>query len=375
PNDSKERFGGLGVQVIEGAARFKDSSTVVVGNVEVKARRFVVATGSRAAVPGIEGLAATPFFTNETIFDLKRAPEHLVIIGAGAVGLELAQAFRRFGAQVTVLEAATALSAADPECATVVLDQLRREGIVIRERVAVTRVGQQDGKIAVVVNDDATAPILGSDLLVAVGRRPNLEGLELDAAGIKYSARGIAVGKGLKSSNKRVYAVGDVVGGQFTHAANFHAGLVIRNALFRLPVRANDDILPWVTFTDPELAHVGLDEAQARARFKTIWVLRWPYHENDRAQAERLTQGHIKVITKKNGLIIGCTIVGAQAGELIAPWTLAVTQRLNIRHMAGIVVPYPTLSEIGKRAAMSYFSASLSNPRLRRLITFLRRFG
>jgi len=375
PNDSKERFGGLGVQVVEGAARFKDSSTVVVGNVEVKARRFVVATGSRAAVPGIEGLAATPFFTNETIFDLKRAPEHLVIIGAGAVGLELAQAFRRFGAQVTVLEAATALSAADPECATVVLDQLRREGIVIRERVAVTRVGQQDGKIAVVVNDDATAPILGSDLLVAVGRRPNLEGLELDAAGIKYSARGIAVGKGLKSSNKRVYAVGDVAGGQFTHAASYHAGLVIRNALFRLPVRANDDILPWVTFTDPELAHVGLDEAQARARFKTIWVLRWPYHENDRAQAERLTQGHIKVITKKNGLIIGCTIVGAQAGELIAPWTLAVTQRLNIRHMAGIVVPYPTLSEIGKRAAMSYFSASLSNPRLRRLITFLRRFG
>lgn len=375
PNDSKERFGGLGVQVIEGAARFKDAATVVVGDVEVKARRFVVATGSRAAVPGIEGLAATPHFTNETIFELKRAPEHLVIIGAGAVGLELAQAFRRFGAQVTVLEAATPLSAADPECTRTVLDQLRREGIVIRERVAVTRVGQKDGKIEVIANDDATAPILGSDLLVAVGRRPNLEGLELDAAGIKYTARGIAVGKGLKSSNKRVYAVGDVAGGQFTHAANYHAGLVIRNALFRLAVRANDDVLPWVTFTDPELAHVGLNEAQARARYKTIRVLRWPYHENDRAQAERLTRGHIKVITKKNGLIIGCTIVGAQAGELLTPWTLAVTQRLNIRHMAGIVVPYPTLSEIGKRAAMSYFAASLSNPRLRRLITFLRRFG
>jgi len=375
PNDSKERFGGLGVQVIEGAARFRDASTVTVGNFEIKARRFVIATGSRAAVPGIEGLAATPFFTNETIFDLKRAPEHLIIIGAGAVGLELAQAFRRFGTQVTVLEAATPLSHDDPECAAIVLDQLRREGVVIRERVAVTRVGQKDGKIEIIINDDQSAPILGSDLLVAVGRRPNFEGLELDAAGIKYTARGVAVGKGLKSSNKRVYAVGDVAGGQFTHAANYHAGLVIRNALFRLPVRASDDALPWVTFTDPELAHVGLTEAAAQARFKTVRVLRWPYHENDRAQAERLTNGHIKVITKKNGLIIGCTIVGAQAGELITTWTLAIAQGLNIRHMAGIVVPYPTLAEIGKRAAIGYFSPSLTNPRLRRLITFLRRFG
>jgi pyruvate/2-oxoglutarate dehydrogenase complex dihydrolipoamide dehydrogenase (E3) component len=211
--------------------------------------------------------------------------------------------------------------------------------------------------------------------LVAAGRRPNLEGLELDAAGIKYTARGIVVGKGLKSSNKRVYAVGDVAGGQFTHAANYHAGLVIRNALFRLPVRANDGGLPRVIFTDPELAHVGLSEEAARARHKSIRVLRWPYQENDRAQAERLTHGHIKVITKKNGLIIGCTIVGAQAGELITTWTLAIAQGLNIRHMAGIVVPYPTLAEVGKRAAIGYFSASLTNPRLRRLITFLRRFG
>ena len=375
PNDSKERFGGLGVQVLEGVARFRDARTVEVGNFEIKARRFVIATGSRAAVPGIEGLAATPHFTNETIFELKRCPEHLVIIGAGAVGLELAQAFRRLGAQVTVLEAATALAHDDPECAAVVLDQLRQEGIVIRERVTVTRVGQNDGKIEIIINDDESGPIQGSDLLVAAGRRPNLEGLELDAAGIKYTARGIVVGKGLKSSNKRVYAVGDVAGGQFTHAANYHAGLVIRNALFRLPVRANDGGLPRVIFTDPELAHVGLSEEAARARHKSIRVLRWPYQENDRAQAERLTHGHIKVITKKNGLIIGCTIVGAQAGELITTWTLAIAQGLNIRHMAGIVVPYPTLAEVGKRAAIGYFSASLTNPRLRRLITFLRRFG
>jgi len=150
---------------------------------------------------------------------------------------------------------------------------------------------------------------------------------------------------------------------------------VIRNALFRLPARANSEAIPWVTFTDPELAQAGLSETQARERHKVIRVLRWPYHENDRAQAERETHGHIKVVTRPNGRILGCTIVGAQAGELITTWTLALSRNLNIRHMSGIVVPYPTLSEIGKRAAITYFSPSLSNPRLRRLIGFLRRFG
>jgi pyruvate/2-oxoglutarate dehydrogenase complex dihydrolipoamide dehydrogenase (E3) component len=375
PNDSKERFGGLGVRVIVGAARFKDAATVAVANVEIKARRFVIATGSRAALPPIEGLAETPHFTNETIFELKRVPEHLVIIGAGAVGLELAQAFRRLSAQVTVLEAATPLAHDEEECAAVVLARLRQEGVVIRTGVSVTRVGQKDGKIEVVLDGESSAPILGSDLLIAAGRHPNIEGLELEAARIKYSARGVVVGKGLRSSNRRVYAIGDVAGGHFTHAANYHAGLVIRNALFRLPVRASDEALPRVTFTDPELAHVGLTETQARARFKSLRVLRWPYHENDRAQAERTTHGHIKVITKSNGPIVGCSIVGAQAGELITPWTLAISRRLNIRHMAGIVVPYPTLSEVSKRAAISYFAPSLSNPRVRRLIAFLRRFG
>jgi pyruvate/2-oxoglutarate dehydrogenase complex dihydrolipoamide dehydrogenase (E3) component len=377
PNDSAERFGGLGVRVIAGAARFKDARTVTVGDTEIKARRFVIATGSRAALPPIAGLAETPHFTNETIFELKRCPEHLIVIGAGPVGLELAQAFRRLGAKVTVLEAATPLAHDDPECAAVVLDQLRQEGVVIRAHVTVTRVAHNGDRIQIVIKGyDDEETIEGSDLLIAAGRRPNIEGLELEAAGIRYSERGVAVGKGLKSSNKRVYAIGDVAGGaQFTHAANYHAGIVIRNALFRLASRASDDALPWVTFTDPELAHVGLTEAQARARHKTIRVLRWPYHENDRAQAERTTHGHIKVITRKNGLILGCTIVGAQAGELITTWTLALSRGLNVRHMTGIVVPYPTLSEIGKRAAITYFSPSLTNPRLRRLIAFLRRFG
>ena len=183
--------------------------------------------------------------------------------------------------------------------------------------------------------------------------------------------------KQLKTANRRVYAIGDVAAGQlqFTHAANYHAGLVIRNALFRLPVRVNNDAIPWVTFTEPELAQSGLSEAEARKRGIKIRILRWPYHDNDRAQAERETHGHIKVITKKNGKIIGATIVGAQAGELISAWTLAIAQGLNIRAFTNIVVPYPTLSEIGKRAAIDYFTPSLTSPWVRRIIAWLRIFG
>ena len=377
PNDSKERFTGLGVQVIQGAARFADAATVAVGDkFEIRARRFVIATGSSPAIPPIPGLAETPYLTNESIFDLEQCPEHLIIIGAGAVGLELAQAHRRLGAKVTVLEAATPLASEDPECAAIVLDHLAREGIAIRAGVKVTRVGHDDGRIqAVIETSEGEDTIEGSNLLIATGRRANVAGLELEKAGIKYGAAGIAVDRGLKTSNSHVYAIGDVAGGHFTHAANEQAGIVIRNALFRLRARLNDELIPRVIFTDPELAHVGLTEAQARERHKQIRVLRWPYHENDRAQAERATEGHIKVITAKNGRILGASIVGAQAGELITTWTLALSRGLNIRAMTGIVVPYPTLSEIGKRAAIGYFSASLNNPRLRRLITFLRRFG
>jgi pyruvate/2-oxoglutarate dehydrogenase complex dihydrolipoamide dehydrogenase (E3) component len=377
PNDSKERFTGLGVQVIEGAARFADAATVTVGDkFELKPRRFVIATGSSPAVPPIPGLAETPYLTNETIFDLKRCPEHLVIVGAGPIGLELAQAHRRLGAKVTVLEAATPLANDDPECAAIVLEHLAREGIAIRSGAKVTRISHSDGKIDVVIETPGgEETIEASNLLIAAGRRANVAGLDLDKAGIKYGPHGIAVDKGLKTTNRKAYAIGDVAGGHFTHEANDHAGIVIRNALFRLPAKVNADAMPWVTFTDPELAHVGLTEARARERHKTIRVLRWPYHENDRAQAERETHGHIKVITAKNGRILGATIVGAHAGELITTWTLALSRGLNIRAMTGIVVPYPTLSEIGKRAAITYFSPSLSNPRLRKLINFLRRFG
>jgi pyruvate/2-oxoglutarate dehydrogenase complex dihydrolipoamide dehydrogenase (E3) component len=377
PNDSKERFNGLGVRVIAGAARFKDRNTVVVGDgIEIAARRFVIATGSLPALPPIAGLEAVPYLTNETVFDLTARPEHLVVIGAGAIGLELAQAFHRLGAAVTVLEAGEPLAREDGECAAIVLDALAREGVIVRSNVTVARVEGTGAKIKVVLAGDGEEAIEGSHLLIATGRRANTDGLALEQARIACDRNGIVVNKRLKTTNRRVYAIGDVAGrGQFTHLANYHAGLVIRNALFRLPVKVNADLVPRVTFTDPELAHVGLTEAQARARGLSIRLLRWPYHENDRAQTERETVGHIKVVTDGRGNIRGATIVGAGAGELITTWTLAIDRGLPIRALAGIIVPYPTLPEIGKRAAITYFTPSLTNVWVRRIIALLRRFG
>src|SRR5262245_19559084 len=247
PNDSKERFTGLGVRVIEGAARFKDRDTVVVGDAtEVKARRFVIATGSSPALPPIPGLEAVPYLTNETIFELTARPTHLVVIGAGPIGLELAQAFRHLGSKVSVLEAAQPLAREDPECAAILLDALAREGVELRSKATVVRLAAAGAMIEVVMRDGHGEQTLeASHLLVATGRRANADDLALELAGIARDRNGIVVDKGLKTANPRVYAIGDVVGrGQFTHLANYHAGLVVRNALFRLPVRLNEDVVP-----------------------------------------------------------------------------------------------------------------------------------
>ena len=381
PTDSTERFAGLGVRVIKGHAKFKDRRTVVVGDdYEIRARRVVIASGSAPALPPIPGLDEGPYLSNETVFSLTERPDSIIIIGAGPIGLEMAQAFRRLGSAVTVLEAAVPLAKDDPECAAIVLDQLDREGVVIHSGANVTRIKHASGSVTVTFEGgDGEETVEGRYLLVATGRKPTTDGLELEAAGIKYDRAGIRVNRKLKTSNRRVYAIGDVAAGQlqFTHAANYHAGLVIRNALFRLPVKVNNDGVPWVTFTEPELAQTGLTEAQARTRKRKLIfrILRWPYHDNDRAQAERETHGHIKVITTRKGNILGATIVGAQAGELIAMWTLAIAQGLNIRALTGIVLPYPTLSEIGKRAAIDYFTPSLTSPWVRRIIAWLRIFG
>jgi len=378
PADSIERFTGLGVRVIQASAKFKDRKTVVAGDIEIRARRFIVATGSSPAIPAIPGINDGAYLTTDSIFDIKERPEHLVIIGGGSVGLELAQAFRRLGSSVTVLEAAQPLAHDDPECAAIVLDQLEREGVVIHRDVKVIAVTYAGATVtATIETAGAEQTITGSHLLVAAGRKPVIDELDLSAARIRHDHAGIAVNRKLKTSNRRVYAIGDCAAGhlKFTNAAGYHAGLVIRNALFRLPVRVNNDSVPWATFTEPELAHAGLTEAQARARRIKIRIARWPYHDNDRAQTERETHGHIKVITTRKGRIVGATIVGAQAGELIGIWALAIAQRLNIRALIDIVLPYPTLGELGKRVAIDFFAPGLTSTWVRRIIGWMRIFG
>ncbi len=378
PNDSVERFTALGVKVIQAEAKFTDPRTVVAGDYEVRPRRFVIATGSSPFVPQIPGIDSIEYLTNETIFEQTRRPRHLIIIGGGPIGMELAQAHRRLGCQVTVFEAFSALGKDDPELSAIVLAKLRAEGVDIRENTKVVGV-ETHGKTGVRVNvetNGGSAFVDGSHLLVAVGRVPNTDGLGLQEAGIRFDRKGIEVGANLRTSNRRVYAIGDVAGGlQFTHVAGYHAGLVIRALLFRLRARENRHVIPWVTYTDPELAHVGMTEAEARKKYKKINVLRWPLSENDRAQAEHKTAGMIKVITDRKGRIAGASIVGANAGELISMWCLAISKSMNIRDMTGVVLPYPTMSEIGKRAAITYYSPSVSKPLVRRIIGILRKFG
>jgi pyruvate/2-oxoglutarate dehydrogenase complex dihydrolipoamide dehydrogenase (E3) component len=377
-NDSVERFTGLGVNVIQEAGRFIDRRTVAAGDCRIKARRFVIATGSGPLVPPIPGLDTVDYLTNETLFDLTRLPKHLVIVGGGPIGIEMAQAFRRLGSEVTVLEAARALGKDDPELAGRVLDSVRADGAVIREGAKVTKVAKfgRSGARVTIETGAGEETVDATHLLVAVGRRANVEGLGLDEAGIAHSPRGITIDKKLRTSNRRVYAAGDITGGfQFTHWAGYHAGLVVRSILFRFGGTVNDDLIPWATYTDPELAHVGLTEEQARERHGDIRILRWPYAENDRAQAERAPVGTVKVIALPKGRIVGAGIVGRNAGELIALWALAISQKLTVKALTETVLPYPTLSETAKRVAVTYYTPKLDSPWLRRLIRFMRLFG
>jgi len=377
PHDSVERFTGLGVHVIQDHGQFEDAQTVRAGDHLIRARRFVIATGSSPAAPPIPGLDSIDYITNETIFDRTDRPEHLIVIGGGPIGMELAQAHGRLGAKVTVLEAFTALGKDDPQMTKIVLEQVRSEGVDIREGIKITGMSGKPGDYEITLEeDDAETTLTGSHVLVAAGRRPNVNGLGLDAAGIAHERSGITVDAGLRTSNRKVYAIGDVAGGlQFTHWAGYHAGLVIRSALFRLPAKENRDLAAWATYTDPEMAHAGLTEDQARDRHGAIKVLSWPFDDNDRARAERQGKGFIKVITNKKGRVLGTDIVGAHASELIAPWALAISSKLKIGAMTGAVLPYPTLSEAGKRAAIGYYASGLTNPWVRRIIKFLRMFG
>jgi pyruvate/2-oxoglutarate dehydrogenase complex dihydrolipoamide dehydrogenase (E3) component len=380
PNDSQARFEGLGVRVIRAFARFTGPNSLEAGDVRVHARRIVIATGSSPATPPIPGLDGVPFLTNETVFDNRVAPRHLMIVGGGPIGIEMAQAHRLLGAEVTVLEVLPRIMPKDdPELVMLLADRLRAEGVALRTGVQIRRVEADPAGTAVIIAaGEGDERVVGSHLLVAAGRRANLKGLELEKAGIALNPRGgLALDRRLRTSNRRVYAVGDAAGGpQFTHVAGYHAGIVIRNALFRLPAKVNYQALPWVTYTEPELAQVGLTETEAREHYRgDLVVLRWPFHENDRARAERSTHGVVKALTRRNGRVLGASILGAHAGELIQAWGLAIGSGLKVGALATMMAPYPTLGEVSKRAAGSFFAPKLFSERTRRLVGWLKRLG
>ena len=371
PHDSVERFEGLGVRVIRAHGRFLAPHTVVAGGDEITARRFVIATGSRPAVPPVTGLDAVDYLTNETIFALRTPPAHLVILGGGPIGIEMAQAHRRLGSAVTVIEAAAALGREDPELAAVTLEKLRREGVEFIEQCPAARVDRDDAQITITLGDGRA--VSGSHLLVATGRRPALDGLGLDAAGIAHDAGGVRVDRRLRSTNRRVHAIGDAAGqGQFTHLAGYHAGIVIRAMLFALPARARSDHIPRVTYTDPELAHVGMTRKAAEEAGIDHQLVTFPLAEVDRAIAEGATTGELRLLVRK-GRIIGASLLAPHAGEIIHELALAIAEKVPLHRLAGLVHAYPTLAQISKRAAGSYYAPQLFSSRTRRLVKWIHR--
>ncbi|MBF0137907.1 MAG: FAD-dependent oxidoreductase [Magnetococcus sp. DMHC-1] len=377
PHDSVARFAGLGVRVIQATGRFLNPHELEAGTTRIRARRFVIATGSRPRIPTIPGLDNTPFFTNESIFANRQSLPHLLVLGGGPIGLEMAQAHHRLGSQVTVVERETFLSRDDPELTAVLQKSLHQEGITFYPGAQVRRIKQTNAKINLTMQTGSCSEqqIYGTHLLVATGRCPNLEALNLDAAGVRHTPDGIGVDAGLRTSNRRIYALGDVTGPHlFTHVAGYQAGIVLRNALFRLPAKVDYRTLPRVTYTDPELAQVGLTEAMARQQGHPVRILTRQFSENDRARTEKSGVGLIKVVTGRRGCILGVGIVGPQAGELLAPWILAMQKNLRLGDLASSILPYPTLAEISKGVAGTFFTPTLYSERTRKIVKFLLKF-
>ena len=380
PHDSPERFESLGVEVIFGEGQFQDQKTFTVNGRELTARAFVISTGSRPKVPPVEGIAEAGFITNEQVFSLKNRPDSLAVIGGGPIGCELGQALHRLGIQVTIISSRDhILPKEDPEAALIVEEQMTADGVTILNNTRAQKVEVIDGKKHLWVGEKE---IIVDEILVSSGRIPNVNSLNLEAAGVEYNEKGVIVNQKLQTSNKRIYGCGDVIGGyQFTHVAGYEAAVVIQNALFFPSAKADYRVIPWATFTDPELAHVGLTEAQARQQYgDKIEVLKQHFSEVDRAQAEGTTAGFAKFITTPKGQILGAHIVGSSAGELIHEVILAMKNKLPISALTGMIHIYPTLSEVNSKAALqlkkrNYAKNKFLQNTLRKLFSFLRSMG
>ena len=378
PVDSQERYEGFGATVIREFARFKDANTVESKTTIVKAKRFIVATGSRASAPPIPGLSDVPFLTNETVFQMEEQPKHLLIIGAGPIGLELGQSFRRLGSEVTIVDIAAPLGRSEPEHAKALVHALEEEGVVFRAPVKTEKISHT--KSGVTIHLEGGETIKGSHILVAAGRAPAVMDLNLEAAGVKFDRRGIETDDCLRTANKKVFAVGDTAKtpdgfprGGLTHAAGFHAGIIIKAFYFLPPIlsrvmgKATTDRMPAAIYTAPELANIGLTEAQAREAGHNVKVLKFEFEENDRAIAERNREGEVKIIATTKGKILGASIIGEGAGDLIQMISVCMTNKVKVSGLAQIISPYPTRGEAVKRAASSFYTDTLFSSKTQKL--------
>jgi pyruvate/2-oxoglutarate dehydrogenase complex dihydrolipoamide dehydrogenase (E3) component len=373
PHDSAERFRGLGVEVVQGTARFVAPRTLAVNGRTLTAKRVVIATGSRPAIPKLAGLEGVPYFTNETIFESTEQPGHLLVLGGGPVGLELAQAFVRLGSRVTVVAAsAMVLPREDEELSALLAERLTAEGATILTGATAIAVRRTPDGVALTIDGGGATreiprEIQGTHLLVATGRESRTDTLDLGAGHVVIGDHGIEVDEQLRTSADGVWACGDCIGGpRFTHVAEYQARLVVRNAFFPVKGKVDYRALPWVTYTDPELARVGLTEREARDRHgKDVRVFRRPFDQVDRAIADGETQGMVKLITRRNGELLGGHVLGAGAGQMIGEITLALKHKLGVNALASLVHPYPTMPEAIKQAAEGFDKARFAGaPRM-----------
>jgi pyruvate/2-oxoglutarate dehydrogenase complex dihydrolipoamide dehydrogenase (E3) component len=372
-HDSEERFCGLGAKIRFGQARFVDDHTISLGSERLSARSWAIATGSSAAIPPIEGLRETPYLTNREIFSLDKLPASLAIIGGGPIGIELAQAFTRLGSEVTVVEfLPRILSAEDPDMTDTLREVLEAEGVTFHLNSAVQGVRNLGTEREVTFKTgNEIKRIRAEALLVATGRKVNLEGLGLEEIGVAVDRKGLKLDERLRTNRPHIYGAGDVTGVYpFTHAAGYEGGLVLSNAVFRLPRKVNYTFLPWVTYTDPELASIGLNEQAARAQGIVYRVWSEAFAGNDRSLVEDERVGRIKLLLDEKERPLGVQILGPRAGELLSEWVAALNGKVSLSTLAAAVHPYPTLAEISKRVAGDVLAEKIFSERVKKTLRF-----
>jgi pyruvate/2-oxoglutarate dehydrogenase complex dihydrolipoamide dehydrogenase (E3) component len=381
PNVGEARFSGFGVQVVRGRAQFVSPDAIMVGERRIKARRFVITTGSEPVLPTLTGLRELPLLTEDEPFDGKGLPRHLLILGAGPSAAALAQAHRRLGCAVTLIVQDRFLPDADSDMADLLAGIMTREGVVLRVGCVVDAGPAPEGVFVTIEAGGERIVLEGSHLMIAGARAPATAGLNLDAAGVAVQDGAILVDRRLRSSNQKILAAGAIASvlgeppSSLAQTSGIHAGVLVRNLLFRVPSRLEAPLISHCAYGDPELAWVGLGELEARERDPAATVLRWPLHDNERACAERRPDGAIKLVVDKRGKVMGAHILAPNASDLIQPWALVVGRRIPISKMAAAAVPASSLSEMGKRAAASFLTPRLFTPGKRRIVKFLSRFG